>query len=619
MNTSCLSLITILSLFAASATATAREYHVATTGDDTASGSIDAPFRTIQEAANRAMPGDRITVQEGVYRERIDPPRGGESDDKRITYQAAPGAQVVIKGSEIVTGWENVEHDTWKAVLPNAFFGDYNPYQVAVSGDWFRPLGGRDRVYHTGEVYLNGHWLKEAASLEAVLEPADGDPLWFAEVDAEHTTIHAQFKGVDPNQQTVEINVREAVFYPANPGINYITVRGFTMEHAANNWAPPTAEQVGLIGTHWSKGWIIEDNTIRYAKCTGITLGKYGDEWDNRAQSAEGYVGTINRAVENGWSKENIGSHIVRNNHISHCEQAGIVGSMGAVFSTVTGNVIHDINLRGMFSGEEMAGIKFHGPIDTLISHNHIYRCGGFGGIWLDWMSQGTRVTGNLLHDNHRQDLFVEVNHGPFLVDHNIFLSENNLLEASGGGAYAHNLFHGRVNIRAETRREVPYHRPHSTEILGLSKVVGDDVRFHNNLFAGKQGLSVFNKWDPENLQAAGNIYLAGSRPSIKDQNELIDEDFDMGVKLVQDEGGWWLKMAIDPAWVLESKRETVTTETLGQAMIPDAPFVQPDGTPYRLDADYFGEARSADNPAPGPFRLTDQQQLRLKVWPKGQ
>ena len=63
------------------------------------------------------------------------------------------------------------------------------------------------------------------------------------------------------------------------------------MRHAATPWAPPTAEQVGLIGTHWSKGWIIEDNVVSHSICSGIALGKYGDEFDNTsADTAEGYV-----------------------------------------------------------------------------------------------------------------------------------------------------------------------------------------------------------------------------------------------------------------------------------------------------------------------------------------
>ena len=102
------------------------------------------------------------------------------------------------------------------------------------------------------------------------------------------------------------------------------------MRQAATPWAPPTAEQIGLIGTHWSKGWIIENNRISHSICSGIALGKYGDEWDNQSHnSATGYVDTIDRALKTGWSKENIGSHLVRGNTISHCEQAGIVGSLG--------------------------------------------------------------------------------------------------------------------------------------------------------------------------------------------------------------------------------------------------------------------------------------------------
>jgi alpha-N-arabinofuranosidase len=389
------------------------------------------------------------------------------------------------------------------------------------------------------------------------------------------------------------------------------------MAQAATPWAPPTAEQIGLIGTHWSKGWIIENNTIRHSACSGIALGKHGDEFDNMSQnSAVGYVETINRALKRGWSKKNIGHHLVRNNHISHCGQAGIVGSMGAVFSKVTGNVIHDIHLDRTFSGAEMAGIKFHGAIDTAISNNHIYRCGGFGGIWLDWMTQGTRVTGNLLHDNSR-DVFVEVNHGPFLIDNNIFLSPRGLLEASGGGAYVHNLFGGNIWLRAEKTRDTPFQKPHSTEVAGLSKVLGDDERFCNNLFAGRKSLSVYDAWNPVNLYAVGNVYMAGAKPSKSGNGELVAEDFDPGIKLEEKSDGWWLEMTVDPAWRSKQKRVVVTTETLPKAINPGLPYEKPDGSPYSIDTDYFGKKRNKKNPAPGPFKFSSKKRIRLKVWPR--
>ena len=110
--------------------------------------------------------------------------------------------------------------------------------------------------------------------------------------------------------------------------------------------------------------------------------------------SAEGYVKTIERAHAHpiAWTKENIGHHIVRNNHVSHCEQAGIVGSLGAIFSVISDNIVHDIHVRRLFGGAEQAGIKIHAAIDTEISRNHIFHTSR--GLWLDWMAQGTQGHG---------------------------------------------------------------------------------------------------------------------------------------------------------------------------------------------------------------------------------
>jgi alpha-N-arabinofuranosidase len=76
--------------------------------------------------------------------------------------------------------------------------------------------------------------------------------------------------------------------------------------------------------------------------------------------------------------------------------------------------------------------------------------------------------------------------------------------------------------------------------------------------------------------------------------------------------------MEVDPAWKANRKRPLVTGELLGKATIPDAPFENRDGTPYKMDTDYLGEKRDANNPAPGPFRLTGKNKIHLQVWPKG-
>jgi alpha-L-arabinofuranosidase len=723
--------------------ADAAELYVAVDGRDTNSATRVAPLRTIQRAADLAQPGDTITVRAGVYRERISPPRGGESDTKRIVYQAASGEKVEIRGSEIVKHWEKVQGDTWKVILPNTMFGDFNPYRDLLHGDWYTSLG---RQNHTGSVYLNGIWLMESAALNQVLEPVKQEQLWYAMVDgassqdyllnvawlqANHgtgkiladrvadrhgsqsatcseggqcigfikdgdwvrydavhfgdrsesveiraasasgggdvelhlgkpdgellgtcavsdtgdwqkwasftvqikptsgiqslctvfkphssrtgsTTIWAQFKGVDPNSQQVEINVRRTVFYPDKTGINYITVRGFTMCNAATPWAPPTAEQIGLIGTHWSKGWIIENNTISCSKCSGISLGKYGDEYDNRASTAKGYVGTIHRAVANGWNKGTIGSHVVRNNDISNCEQAGIVGSMGCSFSTITGNTIHDIHVHRLFSGAEMAGIKFHGAIDVVISHNHIHRT--TRGIWLDWMAQGARVTGNLLHDNREDDMFFEVDHGPFVVDNNISLSPISMFINSQGGAFVHNLIAGGIRVIPTDARMTPFHVVHSTEIAGMHDNPSGDLRFYNNLVVESGDLSQLDKAILP-VSMAGNVFLRGAKPSKYDSIPLLMSEFDPKIHFTQQHDGFYLEFAVDKSWAAQTACKLVSTEMLGKTKVSDLSYEEPDGSNLRINTDYFGTRRNESNPSPGPFELQSSADFKQKVW----
>jgi hypothetical protein len=597
--------------------ASAMEFHVSMRGSDTNDGSLQRPFKTISAAARVAQPGDVITVHEGVYRERINPPRGGQSDVKRIVYQAASGEKVEIKGSEVVKEWVNVKKDLWKVTLPNSFFDGFNPYSDAIHGDWFDPMG---RKHHTGAVYVNGDWLDEAATQQEVVDPSGAARLWFALVDEKNTTIWARFKGVDPNKELVEINVRQTVFYPEKTGVNYITVRGFTMRQAATNWAPPTAEQVGLIGAHWSKGWIIENNVISHSRCSGVSLGKYGDEFDNTsANSAEGYVKTIERGLRNGWNKNTVGHHVVRNNTISDCEQTGIVGSLGAIFSRIEGNHIYNIWTRRLFNGAEIGGIKLHAAVDVLIRKNRIHNT--CRGLWLDWMAQGTRVSGNLLYDHTSEDIFVEVNHGPFLIDNNILLSGCSLSDMSEGGAYVHNLVAGAINAWQELSRETPYHPPHTTEVAGQVNVKGGDDRFFNNIFApanrteprDKFGLGMYDAREFP-LQTGGNVYYNGARPYARETNPLVVPNLDPEIAIAEKGNDVYLTMNSGEEFARHSA-SLVSTDRLGKARIPGLAYENPDGSPLKIDLDYFGKPRDPMDPGAGPSANPRPGKQEIKVW----
>ena len=650
-------------------------------------GTEERPFRRINEAAKIAKPGDEVLVAPGVYREYVNPVNAGE-EDARITYRSIEPLGAVITGAEQIKDWTLHEGNVWVCRVENSIFGDYNPYTTLVYGDWYFATPNK----HTGCVYLNEKALYETTSLEDCIKgevyecswvPEDSVYKWYTEQDEakDETIIYANFQGKNPNEETVEINVRRMCFFPSETGRNYITVSGFNINKAATTWAPPAAFQDGMIGPHWSKGWIIEDCEISNSKCSGISLGKYLDP-DNNHYFTYKYVKSptqmerdaVCRGQYHGWLKEKIGHHIIRRNNIHHCEQGGIIGRMGGVFSIIEDNHIHHINNMMELGGAEIAGIKMHAAIDVTMRRNHIHHC--TMGIWCDWEAQGTRLTQNLLHDNQRpafakpldggmmsQDIFVEVSHGPTLIDHNIMLSEAGLRFATQGVAMVHNLICGALtDVGGGTApRYTPYHIPHRTEVMGFMTFLHGDDRFYNNIFVQKwpgedvviphdsdDGFNIENRlvgtWTfdeypnydewfaqfdftkkPDMMGLApahdghlpvwseGNVYLGGAKAWKKEVNGLVIDNAreDVKVEIVEKDGKYYLDTNVYE-FVKDFTGRMINTDVLGMAFEPEQKFENPDETPIQFDRDYFGNHRGVDV-IPGPFACAEDMKKALK------
>lgn len=653
--------------------------HVATGGSDHADGTEAAPLRTIDRAAQLAHPGDTVVVHAGEYREWVRPRRGGLSDRRRITYTAAPGEHVVIKGSEVVTGWTEVGGGVWSVEVPNALFGEFNPFAETVDGDWLVHESPDAPRKHLGDVYLDGRSLDEVTSRAEVDDPPlrttaldhwtgvtvpVRDPewtrrAWYAEVGPEVTTIWVNVRDADPNAALTEINVRRSVFFPAEHHVDYITVRGFEMAQAATPWAPPTADQPGLVGPNWAKGWIIEDNVIHDAKCSAISLGKEASTGDNFATvrgDKPGYqyqLESVFAAWQIGWDREHVGSHVVRRNHVYDCGQNAVVGHLGCVFSVIEDNHIHDIATRREFFGHEIGGIKLHAAIDVAIRHNRIHDC--TLGIWLDWQTQGTRVTRNLLYGNQR-DLFVEVSHGPYVVDHNVLASPASLEVVCQGGAYVHNLVAGTVRLEPVLDRATPYHRPHSTQVAGFATVQGGDDRYVGNLFLGGDldaayaaggkhaaqasfGTAGYDPYPATFAEYLGrldpslgdherfhgkpmpayvrrNAYAAGARAFAREEGALVLAAGDPASVRVDDRGDEVFLEVTLPDGFDESAVPAVTGADLEPARYADAEFEEPDGSPVRFDVDLAGVPRKPGEAYPaGPLAELAGGVSRVRVW----
>jgi alpha-L-arabinofuranosidase len=477
----------------------AKEIHVAKTGSDSGSGDRANPLLTINKAASLAQPGDTIIVHAGTYREWVKPPRGGTSESKRITYRAAPGEKVIVKGSERITSWVHQADGVWKVELPNSFFGDYNPYALKVSGGWLN----YGQWHHRGDVYLDGEAFYEKQSLEEVNQARRS---WHCQAGDKVTTIWANFGKANPNTGLAEINVRECIFMPVVTGLKYVTVDGFEFMHAAANWAPPGLElQSGAVGPRMGKHWIIENCTITNARCVGIILGQ-----------APG----VDYSDINAF-----GDHIVRNNVIRRCGEAGIAGQKGATRSIISGNLIEDTNYRKEFGGWETAAIKFHNSVDTVISGNLIrgvyHQQQGAFGIWMDFGNQGIRITRNVIYNTQAETIFLEMDHGPTLVDNNVLIGKP-VRSNSEATVFAHNLFvDSGYEYSPDTRRHSQYYKPHTTVIVGRKSGTAQDDKWFNNIFI-RHGLDDVK--DAPGYASDYNVFLEGAQKSaFGDKNSVVD------------------------------------------------------------------------------------------------
>ncbi|GAB2721037.1 right-handed parallel beta-helix repeat-containing protein [Paenibacillus thermoaerophilus] len=78
-----------------------KVYYVASDGNDSNPGTKDAPWRTIQKAADTLIAGETVLVREGVYKEFVSIRSSGSAADGYIVFQAYPGERPVIDGSEL--------------------------------------------------------------------------------------------------------------------------------------------------------------------------------------------------------------------------------------------------------------------------------------------------------------------------------------------------------------------------------------------------------------------------------------------------------------------------------------------------------------------------------------
>lgn len=386
--------------------------------DDGNDGSAAHPLRTIQAAAERAVPGTRVWIHGGTYRECVHPRRGGEDPERMISYEAWNGEEVIIKASEVAEefvpseGWNlrQIEEDRqlpeslsiWKTRLDPDKFRGYNPFcAVNILHDrLFIEFDKTDMTTYLnrrGMVFCDGKPLKQ---VPLYYQMADEDNTYWVEANGQ--TVHFRLKNdEDPASHRIELTCREQCFAPEKPFLSYIKVKGLTCAHAATGAPVP---QRGSLSCYRGHHWIIENCRIDWSNGVGIDVGN------------------------ECWHHTHIEDQIIGHTVIRGCEirDAGVCGIAG-LFAThllIEDNLISGTGWQKMELSWEAGGIKVHNCVDSLIRRNVFTKTFRADHLWMDVANVNNRITRNLFLDGieQREAIFIEcTREGVNLIDNNIF------------------------------------------------------------------------------------------------------------------------------------------------------------------------------------------------------
>jgi hypothetical protein len=466
---------------------------------DAGNGSASHPFRTISRAAELAQPGDEVVVHAGIYRERVAPKRGGE-DAKPITYTAAPGETVEVKGSDVLKGPFSPIPDgvkTYKVQLDVSVFKGANPFATRA-----KDLPGQRTL---GQIFVDDRPLLEVDSRK-MLDAVPGS--WMASEGGSSVLIHFPQDASGPQGHLIEYSVRDRVFAPYTRGLGYITVRGFVFEHCANpglgSFWESTGHQAGMVSTRSGNHWVIENNVIRYAKSLGLDFANEGG-------------GDVS---PNPVAQEKVGWHIIRNNVISYNGETGMAG-LGSHHVQITGNTFDHNNALGWNAVEE-AGLKTHFFFDGLIEGN-IFRDNNCSGIWIDNTYHNVRITRNIVLRSLEDGIFVELGFGPILVDNNIVgytrAGEGIYAHDSSGITIAHNLILANADwgilMRVVTDRQAFLTNEYGPDTKKLAPVETSNERIVNNVIVDNYhgAISLPPEWErSKNNVSDFNVFVTGSQ-----------------------------------------------------------------------------------------------------------
>ena len=327
---------------------TSGAYFVAPTGSDKAAGTQAAPWATLGHAVGTAPNHSTIVMRAGIYREAV------VINSKALTIQPYPNEAVIVRGSNIVTGFVQ-SGTTW--VLKNWTY--QFPRQNARAVDAQHPLANAP-----DQVFVDGAPLTQVAKAAQV-----GAKSFFVDYTAHQLVI-----GINPAGHTIEASTKEV---------------GLHLEHAAgtivrgiqfDEYATPASTHGAVLDS--SGGAVFENDWFLNNASAGLSI------------EGPSTLVTHDTMADNGQ----LGLHANQADHLH-----------------VTETEVKQNNTEGFDEHEEAGGMKLSSSNDVLIDDN--LADGNYAkGIWFDIASLRATIVRNQTFSNLDEGIQFEISSGAVIA-----------------------------------------------------------------------------------------------------------------------------------------------------------------------------------------------------------
>lgn len=352
-------------------------------------GTEEKPLKTISGSLSRLQAGDTVWVRKGIYREQVvlcaepwrvkqwsfPPVRSGKSFAQMISFFAAPGEEVVIKGSDVVKDWKPYRDKIW--VREN---WDANSQQVFVDGDNLQQIGGQ-MVKGLREP---DRWRGRVGNGLADMKQGS----FYCDLGEKRLYVWLK-DGGDPNRHEIEATVRPFLWYIS--GRDYIRVAGFILRQcntsAVVNW--PGMSVSGNFN-------IIENVTVEWSDFGGIGVSGTNHTIVN---SKFNYNGN-NGIGAGGWGHRFINCETSYNNH-RNWSASWHAGGVKIIPEA------HDLVLSGHTAvyNYKSPGIWFDGMNSNVTIQDCVCHHNGLGIMYE--ISERATIKNNICYENEGRGIYI--------------------------------------------------------------------------------------------------------------------------------------------------------------------------------------------------------------------